>query len=68
MTPSLAAALYLLSACPSRGTHGPGDHRMLLLDIRKAFLYGKISRNVYGKLLSENQDERCFCGLAGASS
>ena len=32
-TPPLAAARYLLSTCASRGKQGPGDYRVLLLDI-----------------------------------
>ena len=46
-TPPLAAARLLLSTCASGGKRGPGDYRILLLDIKKAFLHGKISRNVY---------------------
>ena len=53
-TPPLAAARYLLSTCASRGKSGPGNHRILLLDIRKAFLYGKILRTVYIGLPSED--------------
>ena len=36
-TPPLAAARYLLSTCASWGKQGPGDYRVLLLDIKKAF-------------------------------
>ena len=52
--PPLAAARYLLSTCASPGKPGPGNHRILLLDIRKDFLYGKISRTVYIELPSED--------------
>ena len=53
-TPPPAAARFLLSTCASQGKRGPGDYRILLLDIKKAFLYGKISRNVYIELLAED--------------
>ena len=53
-TPPLAAARYLLSTCASRCQQGPGNHRILLLDIRKAFLCGKMSRTVYIELPSED--------------
>lgn len=53
-TPPLAAARFLLSTCASRGRRGPGGHRVLLLDIKKAFLYGRISRNVYIELPEED--------------
>ena len=53
-TPPLAAALYVLSTCASRGKQGPGNHRILLLDIRKASHYGVISRTVHIELLSED--------------
>ena len=43
----LAAARYVLSTCASRGQHGAGNYRILLMNIRKAFLCGKISRTVY---------------------
>ena len=32
----------------------PGDYRILLLDIKKAFLYGNMSRNVYIELPAED--------------
>ena len=53
-TPPLAAARYLQSECASRGKQGPGNHRILLLDIKKAFLHGEISRTVYIELPSED--------------
>ena len=53
-TPPLAPARYLLSTCASWGKQGPGNHRILLLDIRKAFLYDKISKTVYIELPSED--------------
>ena len=53
-TPPLAAARFLLSTCASQGKRGPGDYRILLLDIKKAFLYGKISKNVYFELPAED--------------
>ena len=46
-TPPQAAARFLLSTCAGQGKRGPGQKSILLLDIKKAFPYGKISRNVY---------------------
>ena len=37
-TPPLAAARLLLSLCASQGKEGPGNWRVLLLDVKKAFL------------------------------
>ena len=34
--PPVAAAQHLLSTCATRGVQGPGDHRVLLLDMKKA--------------------------------
>ena len=53
-TPPLAAARLLLSLCASKGRRGMGSWRILLLDVKKAFLYGKISRNVYIELPQED--------------
>ena len=53
-TPPLAAARFLLSTCASRGKRGPGDYRILLMDIKNAFLCGKISRSVYIELPAED--------------
>ena len=53
-TPPLAAARYWLSKCASRGEQGSGNHCILLLDIRKAFFYGEISRTVYIELPSQH--------------
>ena len=36
-TPPEAAARFLLSSCASRAKRGPGDFRILLLDIQKGF-------------------------------
>jgi len=53
-TPPLLASRMLLSATASRSRHGPGDHRIMLLDVKKAFLYGKIQRKVYIELPKED--------------
>ena len=53
-SPPLAAVRFLLSTCVSRGKRGPGDHRILLLHIKEAFLYCKLSRNVYIELPAED--------------
>ena len=53
-TPPLAAARLLLSKCASRGRGRPRDWRVLLMDIKKAFLYAKMKRNVYIELPRED--------------
>ena len=53
-TPPLTATRMLLSALASRGRQGPRDHRIMLLDVKKAFLYGKIQRRVYIELPQED--------------
>jgi len=53
-TPPLTATRLLLSHLASRGRGGPGDQRILLLDVKKAFLYGYIKRSVYIELPSED--------------
>ena len=50
----LAAARMLLSMCASKGRRGPEDHRILLMDIKKAFLYAKMNRHIYIELPSED--------------
>jgi len=57
-TPPLVASRMLLSTLASRGRDGPGDHRILLLDVKKAFLYGKIQRVVYIELPTEDEESK----------
>ena len=49
-TPPLSAARYMLSRCASHGHRYPENNRILLMDIKTAFLYGYITRNVYIEL------------------
>ena len=49
-TPPLVATRWLLSECASRGLGGPGDYRLMLLDFKRAFLYGDIQRTLYIEL------------------
>jgi len=53
-TPPLVASRMLVSGVASRGRAGPGKHRILLLDVKKAFLYGYIKRRVYIELPRED--------------
>ena len=45
-TPPLGATRYLISALASRGVRGPGNHRVMFLDFKRAFLYGDCERDV----------------------
>ena len=47
----------------SRGRQGPGDHRLLALDIKRAFLYGLIEDDIYIEFPDENANKKK--GLVG---
>ena len=53
-TPPLAAARWILSQCASSGRRGAKDMRVEILDIKKAFLYGRLKRTVYIELPAED--------------
>ena len=52
-TPPLGATHLLLSGVASRGRAGPGGHRAMLLDFKRAFLYGDVERELYIELAEE---------------
>ena len=45
-TPPLGATSYLMLALASRGVRGPGNHRAMFRDFKRAFLYGDCERDV----------------------
>lgn len=49
-TPPLAATRLLLSDVASQGRKGPGDMRVMLLDFKRAFLYGDGERELFIEL------------------
>ena len=49
-TPPLSATRYVVSDLASRSKHGPGDHRLMLLDFKRAFLYGDVERQIFIEL------------------
>ena len=53
-TPPLAATKMILSELASSGRQGPGDHRLMVLDIKRAFLYGYIEDELYIELPDED--------------
>jgi len=53
-TPPLMASRMLVSGVASRGRTGAGGYRVMLLDVKKAFLYGAIQRKVYIELPKED--------------
>ena len=55
-TPPLAATRWIMSGAASRGKHGPGEERLMLLDFKKAFLYADIERELYIELPEEDED------------
>ena len=54
-TPPLAATRWILSGAASRGKHGPGDERVMLLDFKEAFLYADIDRELYVELPEDDE-------------
>jgi hypothetical protein len=57
-TPPLMSARYLVSRCASQGVKGGRKNRLMLIDVKKAFLYGRIHRNVYVELPQEDEMSR----------
>ena len=55
-TPPLAATRLLLSGVASQGRRGPGEMRAMLLDFKRAFLYGDAERELFIEL--PDDDER----------
>ena len=53
-TPPLAAMRMLLSEAASRGREGVRKTKLMVLDIKKAFLYGEMRRSVYIELPPED--------------
>ena len=61
-TPPLGATRLLFSGVASRGRSGPGTHRAMLLDFKRAFLYGDCERELYIELPEEDhrrEDGKC---------
>ena len=56
-TPPLGATRYLLSGVASRSSSGPGSYRAMLLDFKRAFLYGDCEREVYIQVPAEDPDQ-----------
>ena len=64
-TPPLGAARALLSIAASQGRWRPGHYQVMLLDVKKAFLYGLLQRRVYIELPFEDpgRDDGRMMGL-----
>ena len=63
-TPPLAATKVLLSDFCSRSAHGCRDLKIMILDVKKAFLYGDIEDKIYIKLPAEDpMAEEGYFGL-----
>ena len=56
-TPPLGATRLLLSNLTSRGRHGPGNHRAMFLDFKRAFLYGDAEKELYIKIPDEDPEK-----------
>ena len=55
--PPLSAVRYLISELASISKGGPGDHRLMAVDVKRAFLYGDIEDNIYIYIYIELPDE-----------
>lgn len=53
-TPPLTASRLILPSLASRGKKRPGNRRAMPLDVKKAFLYGRLTRTVYIELPMED--------------
>ena len=53
-TPPLAATKFVLSDVASSGRSGPGAKRVMILDIKRAFLYGDIEEEIHIELPNED--------------
>ena len=53
-TPSLMATRWLVSEAASQGTGGPGDVRLMALDFKRAFLFGRVERELYVEVPAED--------------
>ena len=54
-TPPLAATRLLLSGVASQGRHGSSNVRAMLLDFKRAFLYGDAERELYIELPEDDE-------------
>ena len=57
-TAPLAVTRWLIAGAASRGNHGPGGWRLMLLDFKKAFLYADTERELYIELPVMMNEER----------
>ena len=55
----MSATRYVLSDVASSGRHGPGSRRVMVLDIKRAFLYGDIEDDIYIELPEEDAKKKC---------
>ena len=53
-TPPLAATKLILSDVASQGRHGPGRKKIMIIDVKRAFLYGDITEDVFIELPDED--------------
>ena len=53
-TPPLSATKYVISEVASRGRDGPHEWRVMVLDVKRAFLYGDIDDEIYIELPKED--------------
>jgi len=54
-TPPLSATKYVISEVASKSDSGTNDWRLMVLDVKRAFLYGNINEEIYIHLPREDQ-------------
>ena len=55
-SPSLSTLKMLISKLTSRGVRGPGDWRLMTLDVSRAFFYAAAERSLYIGLPQEDPE------------
>ena len=53
-TPPLMVSKFVISETASRGRHGRTNRRIMVLDVKRAFLYGDIEEEIYIELPEED--------------
>ena len=61
-TPPLAATRYALSDCVSRGVSRRPTRKLMVLDTKKAFLYGLATRSIYIELPEQEPEGGTLVG------
>ena len=61
-TPSVETVTMMISSLASRGRRCPGQFRLVGIDVKRAFFYAPINRDVWVELLEEQRRPGQKCG------